>query len=233
LGAWLAVAVSVVSWLLVELLFTVSAAQRESLEGITMLLAMAVLFYVSYWLLSKVESARWNAFVKERMKDALSHGSGFALATVAFLAVYREGLETILFYQALFSTGGGGEAAVLGGMAAGGVVLVGLYVAINAFGLRIPMKPFFAATGVLLYYMAFVFAGKGIAELQTAGLLPLTALAGAPRVPQLGIYPTLESLALQGLLLVLAGVAFVWWVLRSPPPPAPVSSTGSTAPPRP
>jgi len=71
------------------------------------------------------------------------------------------------------------------------------------------MKPFFAVTGLMLYYMAFVFAGKGIAELQGAALIPLTVIEGAPRIPVLGIYPTLESLALQGVLLVLALVALI------------------------
>src|SRR5205814_8839115 len=100
-GAWAAVAASVVTAAVVELLFEITPGQREALEGVTMLLATAVLFYVSYWLLSKIEVAKWNAFVKGRMEEALSSGSGFALASVAFLAVYREGFETILFYKAL------------------------------------------------------------------------------------------------------------------------------------
>jgi high-affinity iron transporter len=209
-GAWLAVAASVGTWALVELLFHVTPGQREALEGFTMLLATAVLFYVSYWLLSKIEAAKWTAFVKGKMESALSSGSGLALTAVAFLAVYREGFETILFYKALFTSGGGGTVAVLGGMAAGAVGLVGVYVAINQLGMRVAMKPFFAVTGAMLYYMAFVFAGKGVAELQEAGILPLTVVEGVPRIPVFGIYPTVESLALQGLLLLLALVALVW-----------------------
>src|SRR5438046_10300859 len=80
--------------------------QREALEGVTMLVATAVLCYVSYWLLSKIEVAKWNAFVQGRMEEALSTGSGFALASVAFLAVYREGFETILFDKALLTSAG-------------------------------------------------------------------------------------------------------------------------------
>jgi len=120
----------------VELLFEITPGQREALEGVTMLVATAVLFYVSYWLLSKVEVAKWSAFVKGRMEEALSTGSGFALASVAFLAVYREGFETILFYKALLTSagsGGGGSAAgpVLAGIALGVVALVIVYVAIS------------------------------------------------------------------------------------------------------
>src|SRR3989449_677596 len=112
-GAWAAVGASIVTAAVVELLFEITPGQREALEGVTMLLATAVLFYVSYWLLSKIEVAKWNAFVKGRMEEALSTGSGFALASVAFLAVYREGFETILFYKALLTSAGsaGGRAA--------------------------------------------------------------------------------------------------------------------------
>jgi high-affinity iron transporter len=88
--------------------------------------------------------------------------------------------------------------------------LVVIYLLVNQLGLRVAMKPFFAVTGVMLYYMAFVFAGKGIAELQGAQVIPLTVIEGAPRVPFLGIYPTLESLIVQGVLLALAVVAAVW-----------------------
>jgi len=201
----------------VELLFEITPGQREALEGVTMLLATAVLFSVSYWLLSKIEVAKWNAFVKGRMEDALSTGSGFALASVAFLAVYREGFETILFYKALLTSagsagGGGGSAAgpVTAGILLGAVALVIVYIGINRFGMKVPLKPFFAVTSAMLYYMAFVFAGKGIADLQESGVLGTSVVEWAPRIPVLGIYPTVQSLALQFLLIVLLLVAVVW-----------------------
>src|SRR5438552_2766433 len=151
--------------------------------------------------------------------------SGFALAAVAFVAVYREGFETILFYQALFnSTGGrGGTSAVLAGMLAGAVALVAVYVAINHFGVKVPLKPFFGVTSAMLYYMAFVFAGKGIAGLQEAGIVTTTVVEWAPRLPVFGIYPTVQSLALQGVLVLLLIVAAAWLQrnrLRTLPSPA-------------
>jgi FTR1 family protein len=173
--------------------------------------ATAVLFYVSYWLLSKMEVVKWNHFVKSKVQDALDSGSALALASAAFLAVYREGFETVLFYKALFVAGtAGGAMPVVGGILAGSVVLVGVYIAISRFGVRLPLKPFFAVTSAFLYYMAFVFAGKGVAELQEGGLVGTTVLAWAPRIPALGIYPTAESLGAQGLLVLLALVALVW-----------------------
>ena len=221
-GAWAAVVASLVTWVLVELLLPVTPGQREMMEGVTMLLAAAVLFYVSYWLLSKIEAAKWTAFVRGKMQSALSSGSGLALSAVAFLAVYREGFETILFYKALFTSAGSSSVPVVGGIAAGAVGLVAIYVLVNQLGPHVAMKPFFAVTGVMLYYMAFVFAGKGIAELQGVGIIPLTVIEGAPRIPVLGIYPTVESLIVQGLLLVLAIVAAVWAMrLKAKPSGAP------------
>ena len=128
-----------------------------------MLLATLVLFYVSYWLLSKMEVVKWNHFVKSKVQDALTSGSALALASAAFLAVYREGFETVLFYKALFLAPTARPARHRSWAACwlGGVMLVGVYVAIHRFGVRLPLKPFFGVTSAFLYYMAFVFAGGG------------------------------------------------------------------------
>jgi hypothetical protein len=182
-----------------------------------MVVATLVLFYVSYWLLSKMEVVKWNHFVKSKVQDALDSGSVLALATAAFLAVYREGFETVLFYKALFVSGtAAGAMPVVGGIVVGSVVLVGVYIAINRFGVRLPLKPFFAVTSAFLYYMAFVFAGKGIAELQEGGLVGTTIVPWAPRIPALGIYPTVESLGAQGVLVGLAILALVWNFVLEP-----------------
>ena len=210
-GVGAALAASLLTAVALETVFVLSPAHREALEGGTMVVATAVLFYVSYWLLSKMEVVKWNHFVKSKVQDALDSGSALALASAAFLAVYREGFETVLFYKALFVAGtAGGAMPVVGGILAGSVVLVGVYIAISRFGVRLPLKPFFAVTSAFLYYMAFVFAGKGVAELQEGGLVGTTVLAWAPRIPALGIYPTAESLGAQGLLVLLALVALVW-----------------------
>ena len=211
IGVGAAIGASLLTAVALETIFVLSPAHREALEGGTMVLATAVLFYVSYWLISKMEVAKWNHFVKSKVQDALDSGSALALASAAFLAVYREGFETVLFYKALFVAGsGGGTMAVLAGILAGSVVLVAVYIGISRFGVRLPLKPFFAFTSAFLYYMAFVFAGKGIAELQEGALIGTTILPWAPRIPALGIYPTAESLGAQGLLVLLALVALLW-----------------------
>jgi high-affinity iron transporter len=218
IGVGAAILASLLTAVVLETLIEITPARREALEGLTMVVATVVLFYVSYWLLSKMEVAKWNRFVKGKVQDALTSGSALALASVAFLAVYREGFETVLFYKALFVAGGTGTAAVpvVSGMLAGGVVLAVVYVAINRFGVRLPLKPFFGLTGGFLYYMAFVFAGQGIAELQEGGLVSLTIVPGGPRAPALGIYPTVESLAVQGVMVVLLAAALVWTFVIEP-----------------
>jgi len=152
------------------------------------------------------------------VQDAVTSGSSLALTAAAFLAVYREGFETVLFYKALFIAGDGsaGAAPVIGGMVVGAVLLVAVYVAIHRFGVRLPLKPFFGVTSAFLYYMAFVFAGQGIAELQEGGLIPITPVAWAPRLPALGIFPTVESLSLQAVLLLLLVAALVWTFVIEP-----------------
>lgn len=218
IGVGAAIGTSLLTAVLLETLFQISPTRREGLEGGTMLVACVMLFYVSYWLLSKMEVAKWNRFVKGKVQEALSSGSALALVSVAFLAVYREGFETMLFYKALFVAAGAGAGVmpVVAGIAAGSVVLVVAYLAINRFGVRLPLKPFFGVTSAFLYYMAFVFAGKGIAELQEGGLVGTTIVPWAPRIPALGIYPTVESLALQAVLLLLFLFALAWTFVIEP-----------------
>jgi high-affinity iron transporter len=223
-GIALAVAASLVTAALLELLFRVTPAQREALEGGVMLVAAVMLFFVSYWLVSKVEVAAWTRFVKGHIRQAAESGSGLALAGTAFVAVYREGFETVLFYKALYVTGAaGGAAPITAGLVAGLAALVAVYVGIERFGLRLPMRPFFAVTGGTLAFMAFVFAGDGVKELQEGGYVPSSLITGGPRAEFFGVYPTWESLGLQALILAaIAGALLYAFVLRprSPAPPA-------------
>ena len=217
-GVLAAIVASLLTALALETVLHLSPAHQEALEGLTMVLATAVLFYVSYWLLSKMEVVKWNHFVKSKVHDAVTSGSALALASAAFLAVYREGFETVLFYKALIISAGPtvGMAPIVGGMVPGVLLLVGVYIGVNRFGIRLPLKPFFAVTSSFLYYMAFVFAGAGIAELQEGGFAPMTPVSWAPRIPALGIHPTVETLTAQGGLIALALVALVWTFVIEP-----------------
>jgi high-affinity iron transporter len=217
IGTALALVASAVTAVVLQTALRAMPASREILEGVTMLVAVAVLFSVSYWLISKVEAAKWQRFIREKVSAALEHGGGRALAMVAFLAVYREGAETALFYQALFNEGSGAMVPLLLGMLLGFVVLAVIFTGVYRFGIRIPLRPFFAVTSTLLYFMAFVFMGKGIRELQEGNAMPVTILPGFPQIDALGIYPTVETVLAQLVLLVLFifALAKTFWPSRS------------------
>jgi high-affinity iron transporter len=188
-------------------------ASREIVEAVTMLVAVVVLFSVSYWLISKVEAAKWQKFIREKVTLALEHGGGKALALVAFLAVYREGAETALFYQALFNEGPNVGLPLALGIIVGFAALAVIFTLFYRYGVRIPMRPFFTVTSILLYYMAFVFMGKGVRELQEGNIMHITVIPGGPHVEAMGIYPSVETLVAQGiliLLLIFATVRTFW-----------------------
>jgi high-affinity iron transporter len=235
-GAGLGVAASAATAILLQTFLRAMPMSRDLIEGITMLVAVAVLFSVSYWLISKVEAAKWQQFIRDKVNSALARGGGAALAFVAFLAVYREGAETALFYQALFGEGSALLVPILLGIVVGGLVLALIFTLFYRYGVRIPLRPFFAVTSVLLYYMAFVFMGKGLRELQEVNAFPMTVLRGFPHVDAMGIYPTVETLLGQLLLVALfiAALAKTFWPRRSVTlptmPAAPVPSAVQATP---
>lgn len=200
--------------------FSFSVTHQELLEGITMLIATGVLFYVAYWLLARIEVNRWKRMVRQKVKSSVETGSTFFLATTAFVVVFREGFETVLFYQALaFSSDTMllGAGSILSGFLVGlvGLAIVGYLIIWTS--LKIPLRPFFGVTSAFLYFLAFKFAGDGMMELQEAGYMPGVT---APFVPDLswlqtffGIYPSWPSLYLQ-LLLILALMVGVIYTFR-------------------
>jgi high-affinity iron transporter len=216
-GVGLALVASAVTAVVLMTVLAAMPATREVIEGVTMLIAVAVLFSVSYWLISKVEAAKWQQFIQEKVTNALAHGGGRALTFVAFLAVYREGAETALFYQALFNEGARVALPISLGILAGGAVLAVVFTGFYRFGIRIPLRRLFGATSVLLYYMAFVFMGKGLRELQEGNALSITVISWAPHVDLIGLYPTVETMAGQLVLLVLFAFALIktFWPKRS------------------
>ncbi len=213
LGIALGLVASLVSAVVLKTVLAAVPASRDFVEGVTMLVAVVVLFSVSYWLISKVEAAKWQKFIRDKVTSALEHGGGKALALVAFLAVYREGAETALFYQALFSEGPNVGLPLTLGIIVGFAALAVIFTLFYRYGVRIPMRPFFAVTSILLYYMAFVFMGKGIRELQEGNIMRITVIPGGPHLEAMGIYPSVETLTAQGiliLLLVFATIKTFW-----------------------
>ena len=227
-GAGVGIGASAILAVLLSTILKHVPASQDTIEGVTMLIAVVVLFSVSYWLLSKVEAAKWQKFIRDKVNAALSHGGMYALAFVAFLAVFREGAETALFYQALFTRGGDIVMPVSLGLLSGSATLAVIFTLFWWFGLRIPLRPFFAVTSALLYYMALVFAGTGIKELQEANILPRTMIPGFPHADLIGLYPTVETLTAQGVLIAL--LLFALWS-HFKPSAADEAETEETVPP--
>ena len=215
LGWILALIVGGLTWLATQTVVTLSGQHRESLEGFITVFAAVVLFYVGYWLHTRAETKKWQAFIRAKVQDIVSTKRMFALFSISFFAVYREALEVVLFYQALWLQSQQSRGAVVWGFVSGLILLLAATFAIFKLGLRLPLKYFFGATGTLLYIMAFIFAGNGIKELQAAGWLPSTPLTFPPQVPLLGIYPTLETLVAQTVMLLAFLTTSAWLVIET------------------
>lgn len=209
-GWILALVAGLFTWFAASKLISISGAQRELIEGVTSIIAAVVLFYVSYWLISKVDVRVWKQYIKGKVERALTTGSVVALASVSFFAVYREAFETVLFYQALWYQAENSRSAVIWGAVAGAVVLLVLFYIIFKLALRIPLKYFFTFTSIFLYLLAFILLGKGIKEFQEAGIVGITPLEFLPRIELLGFYPTLETAVPQAVLILAFIFAVVW-----------------------
>ncbi|GHU91681.1 hypothetical protein AGMMS49925_07390 [Deltaproteobacteria bacterium] len=209
-----AVAASAFLAVALQKLFSISGAGQEMVEGFTMLLAVAVLFFVSNWMVSKAESEAWKNYIKDKVAAAATTGSVAALAAASFLAVFREGAETILFYQALLADTKDHMGMLWFGFGVACLCLVVLFAAIRFGSLRIPLRPFFIGTSILMYVMSISFAGGGVKRLQVADLVPVTHVSGIATVDILGIYPTMETLLPQGALLILAVASFLFYMRK-------------------
>lgn len=185
-------------------------ASQELLEGWIMLVSVVILFSVSYWLVSNIDNKKWQQYINKKMHGALSQGNTFALSAVAFISVYREGFETVLFYKALFLYAGKTTGGILPGFLTGCVMLAGIFYLVNYLGMRVPFKWFFGFTSVLLYYMAFIFLGRGIHELQMGEQFSMTAANFLPNISWLGMYPTWETFIGQAILFAAFIFALVY-----------------------
>lgn len=218
-GAIIGILASFVSAWLLNLLKLANSASQEVIEGVTALIAVVVLYWVSNWMVSKSESEAWSAYIKSKVKTSSDRGSVGALAFTSFLAVYREGAEVILFYQPLLS--GNNMNMVWLGFLVGCVCLVFVYLAIRFLSFRLPLKPFFLATSILMFIMSIAFLGSGIKELIEGDVIPMTSSPLVSWIPSnsfleiLGIYPCDQTVIPQLILLGVTIVVFIWHMKRN------------------
>lgn len=214
IGAVAGIAASfVAAWILamVKSAWAGAGQSQEIIEGVTALLAVCVLFYVSNWMISKAEADAWSSYIDGKVQSSVEQGSSFALAFTAFLSVFREGAEVVLFYQPMLSEGNPGM--VWAGFGIGCVVLVFVYLAITKLSIKLPIKVFFTATSVLMAIMCVAFLGSGIKELAEGGVFDATLrVPGIPESDALqifGIYPYLETLVPQLILAIILLITFL------------------------
>lgn len=211
-GGGAGIAASLAIAVIITVAFSASeaaGADRELLEGVTGLFAAAMLVYMSFWLHSKSNLAGWQRYIKDKGDAALARNSLLGLSAIAFLAVFREGAETALFYVGIAPSIAIGDLALGLGIGALGLAAVGI--AILLFGVRIPVRPFFLGTSVLVYYLALKFLGTGVHALQVAGAIPATPRPYLPDLGLIGAFPTVETTALQALLV---GGGLCWLATR-------------------
>ncbi|MDR1360621.1 MAG: FTR1 family iron permease [Deltaproteobacteria bacterium] len=210
-----AVLASVAAAFAMQKIFSVSGASQEILEGASMLLATVVLFLVSNWMFAKAEAEAWKEYIARQVRSAVESGSAFALGAAAFLAVFREGAETILFYQGMLAGREGDASPIWLGFGTGCVALAAIFALVRYGSLKIPLRPFFLGTSVLMYIMAVAFAGGGIKELQEGDVIGVTPVDFVQTIDILGVYPTLETLLPQAVLVALALASVIYYRNRA------------------
>lgn len=211
-AGWIsALAAGGVTWLVATYVVSISGASREITEGLSSLFAAAVLLSVGLWMHQKGQAGQWQAYLQGQLSAAMQKRSAWALFALAFIAVYREVFETVLFYSALAADGNG--SALLGGFVTGLVLLSVIAFVFLRTSARMPIGKFFSYSSVLIAALAVVLVGKGIAGLQEAGWLLATPVDGL-RLPILGIYPTLQTYSAQLLLLSAAVIGFGFNVVK-------------------
>src|SRR3954453_21223537 len=181
-----------------------SGDHSDILEGVIILFAAALMLYVSGWLMVKQDPRGWQEFLAHKADSALAQDTVWAVAALAFLAVFREGAETVLFINALAATEGGWSAGLFAGLGAATAGLVVLFYFINLIAQKIPLRPLFIITSAFLFAMAIKFIGEAVQEFQERAILPFTELKGVSFLGAIGLNPTVEALSAQILVIVFA-----------------------------
>jgi high-affinity iron transporter len=211
MSAIVAVFASILAAIALYTVFDISGANQEIIEGVAMLLATIVLFFISNWMFSKAEAEVWKSYVEGKVQTAVSSGSCLALGFAAFLAVFREGAETILFYQAMITEAKEHIHMVWYGLVIGTIVLAIIFVVIRFGTMKLPIRPFFIGTSILMYIMAIAFAGGGVKELQEADIITVTPVDFVHSIEVLGIYPTIETLLPQVVMVFIVLVSVMYY----------------------
>jgi high-affinity iron transporter len=221
-GAAAAIAASVATFALTLTVLEIAPVDRELLEAGAAILAVLVLVMVCFWLVSRLEHRRWMEFMRSRVSAAVATGGALAFAGLGFTAIYREGFETVLFYQALILFAEGLMLWVALGAAVAAGALVGVGYAILKLGKRLPIKPLLIGGAAMLLLLSVAFAGNAVRSLQGADVIGVTPIDGGwARLPifvaeMTGIHPTVQGIAVQAALLATFAAGALWVFLLRP-----------------
>ena len=204
------------TWAVATYAIGISGASRELTEGFGSLLAAAILLSVGIWMHGKSQAKEWRRYIRDKMQGALSRGSAWFLFGLAFIVVYREVFETILFYAALWTPDNG--AIILAGALSAIALLVIISWAMLRYSRTLPITEFFRYSAILIAVLTVVLAGKGVGALQEAGIVSITPLGAVPRITMLGLFPTAESVGTQIVALVSVILGFRTATRRHPHP---------------
>lgn len=222
-GGWIAALLAgVATWVVATYFVSISGASREMTEGIGALLAAVILVSVGIWMHGKSQAEEWRRYIQEKMGKALSRGSAWFLFGLAFVVVYREAFETILFYAALWNPQSSG--IILAGALSAVALLALIAWAMLRYSHKLPITQFFRYSAILIAILAVILAGKGVGAFQEAGVLSATFIAGLPRLAELGFFPTVETIGAQ--LLALLALIGGFRISRSPSGPQPAGAEG-------
>ncbi len=206
-GGWIAaLAAGVLTWVAATEFISISGASRELTEGFGGVFAAVVLVSVGIWMHGKASAVAWQRYIHERMSRALTRESAWFLFALAFIVVYREAFETVLFYAAMWTDGAKG--AVTAGVVAGFALLIGVAWAMVRYSVRLPITEFFRYSSLLIAVLAVVLAGKGIAALQEAGWIGITPVHGVPQIDWVGLNPNAQALIAQVAVIVALVIGF-------------------------
>ncbi len=216
IGAFLAVLGSVLAAFVFELYF--DGAHNDFLEAIVMIVASALMIYMSGWLFLRQDPRAWKKDIDQAAQKALHSGTQLSLGIIAFLAVFREGAETVLFLQALANSHGGWNSSLAAGLLAATGALVAIYWAMQLLALRIPLRPLFMATSAFLFIMGLRFIGGAIQELQEQTIVPVNVANVPEWLISLGLNPSWEAIGTQLVIAAVAALSIALAARRKPAP---------------
>ena len=210
---------------LVAVLFTFlfggSGPIQEISEGVCALIATLMLLWTSNWMLNKSSVEAWNNYIRNKTEAAVAgaqskveSGQGLGLGMIAslamlsFLAVFREGAETVIFYESIYSMSQDAHGMWVGGLAAAAVLIV-IFLILRFTSVKIPIGPFFLVTSIVMAVLVVIFAGGGIHALIEGDLIEGTYLSSVPTNDWIGLYPYVETITAQVIAAIAVVVLFV------------------------